>query len=83
MEKEAAIKNEEFEQAAKPQGSEQKLQEELEAKRNEWRKDQGRKEAVVTAEDIADVVADWTGIPVQISTEEDAGAPAQSGGNPP
>ena len=72
IEKEAAIKNEEFEQAANLRDQEQKLQEELEAKRSEWRNSQGRIEAVVTAEDIAAVVAGWTGIPVTDITEEDA-----------
>ncbi|HHT68833.1 MAG TPA: ATP-dependent Clp protease ATP-binding subunit [Firmicutes bacterium] len=72
VEKEAAIKNEEFEQAASLRDTEQKLQEELEAKRSEWRKSHGRAEAVVTAEDIAAVVAGWTGVPVTDITEEDA-----------
>ena len=72
VEKEAAIKNEQFEQAASLRDLEQKLQAELEAKRQEWRKDQGRKEAVVTPEDIAEVVAHWTGIPVTDIAEEDA-----------
>lgn len=72
IEKEAAIKNEEFEQAANLRDQEQKLQEELDSKRKEWRKNHGREEAVVTAEDIAAVVASWTGIPVTDITEEDA-----------
>lgn len=72
IEKEAAIKNEEFEQAANLRDKEQRLQEELEAKRKEWRNSQGRTEAVVTAEDIAAVVASWTGIPVTDIAEEDA-----------
>ncbi|NLJ81226.1 MAG: ATP-dependent Clp protease ATP-binding subunit [Firmicutes bacterium] len=71
IEKEAAIKNEEFEKAAKIRDSEQKLQEELEEKKTEWRSSHSRTEAVVTAEDIASVVADWTGVPVtEISEEE-------------
>ncbi len=72
VEKEAAIKNEEFEQAANLRDTEQKLQEELESKRTEWRKSHGRKEAMVTAEDIAAVVAGGTGVPVTDITEEDA-----------
>ncbi len=72
IEKEAAIKNEQFEQAASLRDLEQKLQAELEAKRQEWRKDHGRQEAVVTPEDIAAVVASWTGIPVADIAEEDA-----------
>lgn len=72
IEKEAAIKNEEFEQAANLRDTEQKLQEELETRRSEWKKSHGRLEAVVTAEDIAAVVAGWTGVPVTDMTEEDA-----------
>ncbi len=72
IEKEAAIKNEEFEQAANLRDKEQKVQEELETRRKEWRKSHGREEAVVTAEDIAAVVAGWTGVPVTDITEEDA-----------
>ena len=72
IEKEAAIKNEQFEQAASLRDLEQKLQAELEEKRQEWRKDQGRQEAVVTPEDIAAIVASWTGIPVTEIAEEDA-----------
>jgi len=71
VEKEAAIKNEQFEQAARLRDEEQRLQAELEEKRQEWRKSHGRKEAVVTPEDIAAVVASWTGIPVtEIAAEE-------------
>lgn len=72
IEKEAAIKNEEFEQAANLRDDEQKLQQELEEKRTEWRSSHGRAEAVVTAEDIAAVVAGWTGVPVTDIAEEEA-----------
>lgn len=72
VEKEAAIKNEQFEQAASLRDDEQKLQEELENKQSEWRSSHGRAEAVVTDEDIASVVAGWTGIPVTDIAEEDA-----------
>ncbi|HHY14596.1 MAG TPA: ATP-dependent Clp protease ATP-binding subunit, partial [Firmicutes bacterium] len=71
IEKEAAIKNENFEKAAGLRDKEQKLQEELEEKRTEWRSSHGRDEAVVTAEDIADIVAGWTGIPVTELAEEE------------
>ena len=72
IEKEAAIKNEQFEQAASLRDQEQRLQAELETKRQEWRKNHSRQEAVVTPEDIATVVANWTGIPVTEIAEEDA-----------
>ncbi len=72
IEKEAAIKNEQFEQAASLRDDEQKLEQKLESKRSEWRSSHGRAEAVVTEEDIAEVVADWTGIPVTEIAEEEA-----------
>src|SRR5690606_28015070 len=64
MEKEAAIKNEEFEKAANLRDKEQKMREQLERERAEWKSNRGRTEGVVTAEDIAQVVSAWTGIPV-------------------
>lgn len=63
-EKEAAIGNEEFEKAANLRDEEQKLRAQLEDEKNNWHKEQGRLEPTVTAEDVAAVVANWTGIPV-------------------
>ena len=70
-EKESAIKNEEFEQAAALRDQEQKLREEIDAKKSEWQNKRGMVEAVVTAEDIAEVVSAWTGVPVTQLTEEE------------
>ena len=71
IEKEAAIKNEEFEKAASLRYQEQKLRDQLEEIRSQWKSNQGRQEAVVDEQDIADVVASWTGIPVkQVAQEE-------------
>ncbi len=72
IEKEAAIKNEKFEEAAALRDDEQRLEEKLETLRSEWRSSQGRSHAVVTAQDIAEVVADWTGIPITDIAEEEA-----------
>lgn len=63
-EKEAAIGNEEFEKAAGLRDEEQKLRAQLEADKNQWKNQQGRLESTVTDEDVAEVVASWTGIPV-------------------
>lgn len=63
-EKEAAISTQEFEQAAKLRDEEQHLQETLAERQKQW-KQQGRDVITVTADDIADVVAGWTGIPVR------------------
>ncbi len=63
-EKEAAIGNEEFEKAAKLRDEEQKLRARLDEEKNNWKNQQGRVEPKVTEEEIAEVVASWTGIPV-------------------
>src|SRR5690606_7073116 len=71
MEKEAAIKNEEFEKAANLRDQEQKMREELDRRRAEWKNNRGRTEGVVTADDIAEVVSSWTGIPVSKLAQEE------------
>ncbi len=70
-EKEAAIKNEEFEKAAGLRDKEQKLKEEMDARKNEWQSKRGMDEATVTPEQIAQVVSSWTGIPVAQLAEEE------------
>ncbi len=71
QEKEAAIQAQEFEKAAKLRDEEKKLREELEKRKEEWEKTRGRSELEVTVEDIAQVVSQWTGIPVsKLATEE-------------
>ena len=70
-EKEAAIKNEEFEQAADLRDKEQKIKEEIDTKKSEWQNKRGMVEATVTDEDIAQVVSAWTGVPVTQLTEEE------------
>ncbi|HHY97948.1 MAG TPA: ATP-dependent Clp protease ATP-binding subunit [Firmicutes bacterium] len=70
-EKESAIQNEEFEKAAKLRDKEQKLRDEIEDRKAAWQKMRGRTESNVTADDIAQVVSAWTGIPVlKLAREE-------------
>lgn len=71
-EKDAAVQSQEFEKAASLRDREQKLREELEATRNRWKEDQGKTDSEVTGEDIAEVVASWTGIPVRKLAEEES-----------
>jgi ATP-dependent Clp protease ATP-binding subunit ClpC len=71
-EKDAAVQSQEFEKAASLRDKEQKLREELEMTRNRWRQDQGKTDSAVTAEDVAAVVASWTGIPVIKLAEEES-----------
>lgn len=70
-EKEAAITVQEFERAAKLRDEEQKLRTELGEKQKEHRQAGGER-IVVSGEDIAQVVAIWTGIPVKKLAEEES-----------
>ncbi len=71
-EKEAAVNNQEFEKAAQLRDEENKLREELEKKRASWQQQKGGEELQVTAEDIAQIVSSWTGIPVRKLAEEES-----------
>lgn len=71
-EKDAAVQSQEFEKAASLRDSEQRLREELDEMKNEWKKKQGQEATEVTVDDIAQVVASWTGIPVSKLAEEEA-----------
>src|SRR5690606_2464163 len=63
VEKEAAIKNEEFEKAARLRDLEQRMRAELERQRLEGKNSCSRTEGTVTADDIAEIASSWTGIP--------------------
>lgn len=63
-EKNEAVQSQEFEKAASFRDKEQKVKEELETTKAAWKEKQGKTESKVTVEDIAEVVAMWTGIPV-------------------
>ncbi|MBU1862663.1 MAG: ATP-dependent Clp protease ATP-binding subunit [Candidatus Omnitrophica bacterium] len=64
IEKEEAIKSQDFEKAAKLRDEERKTKEELEEKKKKWKEAKTEVEVTVTAEDIAHIVSKWTGIPL-------------------
>ncbi|HBI04690.1 MAG TPA: ATP-dependent Clp protease ATP-binding subunit ClpC, partial [Paenibacillaceae bacterium] len=70
-EKDAAVQSQEFEKAASLRDKEQRLREELDKTKNEWQEKQGQTDSEVTTEDIASVVASWTGVPVVKLKEEE------------
>ncbi len=70
-EKEAAIASQEFERAASLRDMEQRIRQELETKQKEI-KQRGNDRIVVSADDIAHVVATWTKIPVKKLAEEES-----------
>ncbi|PLR77927.1 ATP-dependent Clp protease ATP-binding subunit ClpC [Bacillus sp. V3-13] len=63
-EKDAAVQSQEFEKAASLRDTEQRLREKLEETKKNWKEKQGKENSEVTVDDIAHVVASWTGIPV-------------------
>ncbi len=71
-EKNAAVQSQEFEKAASFRDSEQKMKEELDQTKSAWKEEQGKTESQVTVNDIAEVVAMWTGIPVSKIAETES-----------
>lgn len=70
IDKEKAISEQKYEKAAKLRDKAQQVQEELNSAQAKW-KQQGVSKITVTADDIADVVGEWTGIPVkQLAAKE-------------
>ena len=63
-EKEEAISSQEFERAANLRDEEQALKKEYEDKKTEWESSQDTSNLTVRDTDIADIVTQWTGIPV-------------------
>ena len=63
--KKAAVESEEFEKAAKLRDKEESLKKELEEKKNGWNKKSNETDLIVGAEEICDIIASWTGIPVK------------------
>ncbi len=63
--KEKAIKNQDFEGAAKMRDQEKQAKEKMEAMLKEWRTKGDEKRIVVGEDEILQVVAKWTGIPLQ------------------
>ncbi|MDO5436374.1 MAG: ATP-dependent Clp protease ATP-binding subunit [Clostridia bacterium] len=72
IEKKEAISHQDFEKAASLRDQELRLKKEIGEKRAEWAKAQASARDEVTADDIADVVAGWTGIPVSRMTEQES-----------
>ncbi|RYD03186.1 hypothetical protein N752_20325 [Desulforamulus aquiferis] len=71
QEKEAAINNQEFEKAAELRDREQQIIVELNDAREAWNHTKGGDGLEVTEDDIAHIVASWTGIPVKKLAQEE------------
>jgi ATP-dependent Clp protease ATP-binding subunit ClpC len=64
IEKEAAIKAQDFEKAAALRDSEKQTKDKLERILSDWREQREEREVVVGADDILHIVSKWTGVPL-------------------
>ena len=71
-EKDAAVKEQNFERAAQLRDEEKDVTAQLDSAREEQRKKTSGVTGEVIAEDIAQIVSDWTGIPVAQLTREES-----------
>lgn len=71
-EKEDSIRSQEFEKAARIRDQEQQLKNEHEKMKDDWLQKHQTKTDTVTEDEIADIVASWTGIPVKRLAEEES-----------
>ena len=72
IEKEEAIKQQQFERAAQLRDEEQQIKQEYDSKKSAWEASNGSSELTVHEGDIADIVTQWTGIPVNRLLEEES-----------
>ena len=71
IEKENAVKDEDFELAVKIRNKQNEIKEELEKEQDNWRKKNEEEIKKVTENDVADVISKWTGIPVKSIQQEE------------
>ena len=70
-EKEEAVAAQDFEKAAQIRDIEQDYEKQMEIERDNWHKKVAAEHGQVTEEDIAEVVSEWTGVPVTRLTEDE------------
>ncbi len=71
-EKAEAITAQDYEKAAQLRDIEKNYTDQVEIERDNWRRKLSQNRGTVTADDIANVVAGWTGIPVNRLTEDES-----------
>ena len=72
QEMESAVNAQEFERAASIRDEKNKLAAQLEAERQNWKEKSARVTGEVGEQEIADIVSQWTGIPVAQLTQEES-----------
>src|SRR6201984_3666071 len=71
LEKEGAIKAQDFEKAAALRDKEKQTKEKLDAILNRWREEREEREVVVTADDMMHIISKVTGVPLQRMEQEE------------
>ena len=71
QDKNTAIEEQDYENAAKFRDKENELKAKLDQSKKEWEQT-NKIVGTVTAEEIADIISDWTGVPVTQLTEEES-----------
>ncbi len=70
-EKEEAVLNQKFEKAAELRDTEKALRDKFEKEQNKWKNKNTKSIVTITEENIAEVIANWTGIPAKKITEDE------------
>ena len=70
-EKEEAVLNQKFEKAAELRDTEKALKEKFEKEQSKWKNKNTKSIVTITEENIAEVIANWTGIPAKKITEDE------------
>jgi ATP-dependent Clp protease ATP-binding subunit ClpC len=70
-EKEAAIKEQDFEKAASLRDKEKEEREAFENRMTQWRKERDETRVKVDEDDVLHIISNWTGIPLQRMAKED------------
>lgn len=72
QEKASAINEQDFERAAKLRDEQKNVQSQLDTAKKEWYENRENRNGEVTPEVIAEIVSEWTGIPVVQLTKEES-----------
>jgi len=72
QEKEEAINTQNYEKAASIRDQERKIKEDISNNKMKWEKERHSSNMVVGYDEIADIVSDWTGVPVSRMTTEES-----------
>ena len=70
-EKEEAVLNQKFEKAAELRDTEKALREKFEKEQSKWKNKNTKSIVTIAEENIAEVIANWTGIPAKKITEDE------------